>query len=139
MIHTCRLTSYVFITNAISCALCFEYIYSICFVILTFTSVAFHTSRLDNTTSPMESPWFIVDQIAIFTCVMVGTCIFFKKSTFGVVSITIVSMFFASLYMFYYGYLVKQFCYDPDIAIQYKWHSMVHCIISILNHLMLFL
>jgi len=134
-----RITSYVFITNAISCALCFEYIYAICFGVLTLTSVGFHTSRMDITTSPMETPWFIIDQIAIFTCVMVGTCIFFKKATFGVVSITIAALFGTSLYIFYYGYLVKQYCYDPNIEIQYKWHSMVHYIISILNHLVLFL
>ena len=123
----CFYSSLVFLIN-VCVALYYEYyLYAACFLLLTITSLYYHShnTRLSG----------IMDKIAIYIVVCYGAYLFYKKikgrsdpinKTQMILSVIIVSSFLATILMYY---CVISYCEDVSTADYY--HSMMHCICSL--------
>ena len=96
------------------------------------TSVLFHTYKNLYT--------FVFDKIVIFMIFLYGSYMLYHKfrmKKIGLISL-IVATFILTVFFFYYGYLTKSYCYDPDVVVGNGYHSLVH-IIGALGHQMIML
>jgi len=143
--NTCYISSHIFATNVVANILAGEYIYAICFACLATTSMLYHSyssTYVGMTHDQIRNRiWglYVIDQIALFSVVLVGGVFVISKSKWNLLSAVVISTFLLVLYLYYYGYLTNQYCYDPNIQLAYRWHSMVHYISSIGHHLILFM
>jgi glycerol uptake facilitator-like aquaporin len=126
-------SSFIFITNVLSTFYKKYYIYSFLFFCLTLTSILVHYSN--------DIYAKIVDKFFILTIVLYGGYLVCKKTTRDnqnkVFLITIT--FLLCVFLFYYGYLVNDYCFNPDKHIGEKYHFMLHIISSIGHHFITFL
>ena len=126
-------SSLVFITNAISTCYKEYYVYCVLFLFLTTTSIIFHQTNNEY--------FRIVDKIAILCVVFYGGYMLYKnmsKEKYAKI-ILIVITFLITIFLYYYGFLTKQYCYDPEKCIGDLYHALLHVISSIGHHLITFL
>lgn len=98
------------------------YFYSFLFFSLVITSILFHTYK--NFYS------FVIDKIVIFMIFLYGSYMLYHKISMdklGLISLIVVT-FLLTVFFFYYGYLTKSYCYDPDVVVGNCYHSLVHVI-----------
>lgn len=127
------LSSFIFITNVLATYYKKYYIYSFLFTCLTITSIIFHSNNNIYTN--------IIDKIFILAIVLYGGNMLYKKTTsdnqFNV--FIIIFTFLCCVFFFFYGYCVKDYCYNPDICVGNNYHCMLHIIGSLGHHLITFL
>lgn len=77
-----------------------------------------------------------LDRIAIALVVVYGGYLFWTKMmkkpdtrlvTDFVIPFIIIATFLATIYLYCYGYLKKQFCFCEDFNSACLWHSLLHC------------
>ena len=135
--NSCQISSLLFIINII-CGFYNEYIlYSILFICLTITSLFYHTYYTPFT--------YIIDKVSILYVVLYGAMLFFQKIILidinfinTIICIIIVSTFISVNFIYYYGYYNKQYCFNDNIEVSYKYHSLIH-IMSCLSHSLIML
>ena len=143
--NSCNYSPYVFATNVVANIVFGEYIYAMCFAGLLTTSLLFyHYSAMYSGTTPEEIQnriwWlYVIDKIAILLVIFVGGSLVVSKAKWSLLSVAVISTFLVVLYIYYYGYLTNQYCYNPDTQVAYKWQSILHYISSIGHHLILFM
>lgn len=126
-------SSLFFITNIVTAFFKEEYLYSMFFLFLTITSLIFHSNNNIYT--------YTIDKIAIALIVAYGSYILYNKRNenthlyFSFIMIT----FFACVYLYYYGFMCKQYCFCDDKCIAQKYHFLMHIIVSIGHHMIIFL
>jgi hypothetical protein len=124
-------SSLIFSTNIIISFIYKNYVYSCLFVFLTITSVIYH-SNTNNYTN-------ILDKIGIFLVVSYGIYVLHSKydiNKFFIVSIIFI-LFLLTMFLYIYGYFTKQFCFHNQLSIGNKYHSLLHCISSLAQHLII--
>jgi hypothetical protein len=125
-VSICVLSSTLFLLNA---AICWYYdlrIYSELFLVLTATSVLYHTH-------PSSRIYNIIDKLAVLAVVLYGGYTFYdnwEKYT-QLARTMIIATFTSTIVLFSGGYAFGVFCYDP--VWNNVWHSILHGI-SVLGH-----
>jgi hypothetical protein len=127
------LSSCVFITNAFTAFYKKYYLYSALFVLLTVSSVIFHSFK--------DLYTYIFDLIVVCTIILYGGYLFHLKSTahnynYQIISVT---MILVVIYLFICGYIIQDYCYNIDQTISNHYHSLVHILSSIGLHFVIFL
>lgn len=126
-------SSVVFITNVLSSYYYGDYVYCMLFCSLTGSSLMFHYNKNIYTN--------VIDKVCILGVVSYGGYVLYNKSTpekIIHVSFAVFS-FMVTIFIFFYGYWVKDYCYHPDRHIGDKYHCMLHIVSSIGHHLVLVL
>ena len=126
-------SSLVFITNIITAYYKQQYFYSSLFFLLTITSVFFH--------SKSNIYYNLIDKISIFSVFYYGSYQLSRKISYEntPVIILIVASFLATIYLYFYGFLVSEYCFHKDKQIGDRYHALLHLIGSIGHHLIIFL
>ena len=120
---SCFYSSFVFLINVLFCFMRNQFLYGLLFLLLFTTSITFYT--YDDLVP------FLLDQFTLFMVVLYGFFVFlFKKKRWHYV-ILVLSTFFTTVYLYYYGYMTQSYCYG---YYEYEWHSILH-IISSIGHL----
>jgi len=126
-------SSFIFITNVLSTFYKKNYIYCFLFVCLTITSLIFHYNANIYTN--------VLDKIFVLSIVFYGGYLLYNKATpdnqFNILLIVIT--FLSCIFLFFYGYYVKDYCYNPDKCVGDKYHCILHIISSFGHHLITFL
>lgn len=131
---SCFYSSFIFLVNVILCVLYDYNLYAFLFFILWVTSIIFHLYNNMIT--------FLIDKVIIVLVVLYGGGIFFEKcksdmDIFYVLSI--IATFLITIYLYYFGYICKKYCYCENKEIANIWHSGLHIISSIGHGLIVFL
>jgi len=134
-------SSLVFTTNIVSSFYKEYYTYGFLFILLTITSLIFHSCSTLSTN--------VVDKVSIFCIISYGTYMLYYKITiesndlviFNVILyvIPIVISFLLCGFLFTYGYYKNQYCFHSKKCIGDKYHALLHVISSIGHHLIIFL
>jgi hypothetical protein len=135
MLSCCFYSSFVFLMNSGLAGIHKYYLYSGLFFTLFATSLIVHSNTNNYT--------LLIDKIAIFAIVFYGGGLFAlkcrtKNPCFCNLCITMMTMitistFLLTIYLYYYGFLHKKYCYHPDNTIANLYHSLLH-LISFIGH-----
>ena len=102
---------------------------------MTFSSIIFHLTYNIYTN--------IIDKICILFIVLYGGNIFYRKLYNDVKKyfyiLLIILSFLVSIFLFFYGYFINQYCYDKEKNIGNICHFILHCLSSIGHHFIIFL
>lgn len=139
-------SSMVFLTNAVVAFWHEYYLYSFFFLCLTITSVWHHSYYTDYS--------YVFDKIAIFSIVLYGGYLFYEKTIQDnpshrllslrdppspMLSAIIVATFLATMYLYYGGYCLNDYCFHEDKNKADWFHALMHIICSIGHHLIIIL
>jgi hypothetical protein len=132
-INILLVSSLFFITNVATAYFNEYYLYSGLFALLTITSLTYHSNKNNYT--------YIIDKTAIILIVAYGAYMLYNKfnSDIFLNFIMILSTLLACVYLYYYGYITSQYCFCDDDCISQKYHFILHVIVSIGHHLIIFL
>jgi hypothetical protein len=127
------LSSCIFITNAITAMYKNYHIYSALFVLLTLTSLLFHSYKNIYTLA--------LDILAVCSIVLYGSLVLRNNSSTHnyLYQIIIVSLFLTVVFLFFYGYLTQNYCYHKDKTVSDTYHCLLHILSSIGHHFVIFL
>jgi len=127
------LSSLFFITNMVTAFLNEHYLYSFLFGILTTTSVTVHYN--DNVYTN------IIDKIAVLSIVLYGGYVFYNKINTNkwMNFFAIIITFLLCIYLYIYGFIVKQYCFCDEKCVAQRYHFVMHMISSIGHHFIIFL
>ena len=134
-------SSFIFLINAIIFYFYTSYTYSILFFCLFVSSLFCHT-RTFVKSSAYQTFVYLIDQFFISAIFLYGSYVLYNKlsttrkyslATFFMVLFAFFS-FFTALFLYHYGYLIQQFCWNTDRKISQWWHSFVH-VIGSLGHI----
>ena len=124
MVTCCFYSSFVFLMNSGLAGIHNYHLYSGLFFTLFATSLIVHSNT---------NPYTIaIDKIAIFAIVFYGGKMFIEKciknsrSVYVYRMIFIISTFLSTIYLYYYGFLHKKYCYHPETTIANIHHSLLH-------------
>jgi len=127
-------SSLVFLTNFVLLRLQGRRYYSTLFYLLTITSILIHGFFPGNLIVNA------IDKIPIIGIVVEGGRLFLeilmKKPIldgFQYAAIVVPS-FLMTIYLYYYGFCKKAYCYDPDKTIARSYHCLLHIIGSMGHH-----
>ena len=129
-------SSMFFLTNAVVAFWHEYYLYSFFFLCLTITSFWHHTYYTDYS--------YVFDKIAILSIVLYGGYLFYQKTaqvkeSNPILSAIIVATFLATIYLYYGGYCLNNYCFHEDKAISEWFHALMHILSSIGNHFIVIL
>jgi hypothetical protein len=81
----------------------------------------------------------ILDKIAILSVVLWGGYTFYMKigQLSTVFSGIILLTFLFCVFVFYYGYVSKQYCYHPDKTVGDRYHAILHIIAALGHHMII--
>ena len=147
MIHNCcQISPLIFIINILFGFYSGYILYGLLFLCLIITSIIHHTYYTEFTT--------IIDKVSIVYVILYGSMLFYQKinsinsinsidstnyislSRTIVLSIAIVFSFLSVVYLYYYGYYSKKYCFDENNDTCYKYHSLIHYI-SCFSHVLI--
>ena len=135
--NCCQLSPLIFIINIIIGLYNNYLLYSLLFFSLTITSIIYHTYYTDFT--------YIIDKVAILYIILYGMLLFYQKINFITINfvniimcIIIILTFLSVFYIYHYGFYIKEYCFNNDINISYKYQSLIHYI-SCLSHSLIML
>ena len=122
-------SSVIFITNVLSTYYYGDYVYCG----LTGSSLMYHYNTNIYTN--------IIDKVCILGVVSYGGYVVYNKITpEKILHVSFaVFLFTVTIFLFFYGYCVNDYCYHPDKCIGDKYHCMLHIVSSIGHHLVLVL
>jgi hypothetical protein len=132
-------SSLFFLSNFIHAGLRGYRFYSTWFYLLTVTSIIIHGFFPENLIANL------IDKIPIAGIILTGLNLFIYKSQSCSLKKTIlyaavvVSAFFFVIYIFYYGYLTNQFCFNKDKYTATLFHALLHLTSSLGHHAIIFM
>ena len=132
-------SSMVFLTNAVVAFWHEYYLYSFFFLCLTITSFWHHTYYTDYS--------YVFDKIAVFSIVFYGGYLFYEKTIQDnqdkepnlILSAIIVATFLATIFFYYGGYCLNDYCFHEDKNKADWFHSLMHIVSSIGHHFIIIL
>jgi hypothetical protein len=129
-------SSMVFLTNAVVAFWHKYYLYSFFFLCLTITSYWHHSHHTYYSNA--------FDKIAVFSIVFYGGYLFYEKTVLVkesniILSAIIVTTFLATIYFYYGGLYLNNYCFHEDKAISEWFHSLMHILSSIGHHFIIIL
>jgi hypothetical protein len=127
------LSSLFFITNVITAFFNEYYLYSFLFCILTITSLIVHYN--DNIYTN------IIDKMAVLSIILYGSCVLYNKINIKkwINCLTIIITFIICIYLYVYGFFIKDYCFCNKTHIAKKYHFIMHIISSIGHHFIIYL
>uniref|UniRef100_A0A6C0BAF1 TLC domain-containing protein n=1 Tax=viral metagenome TaxID=1070528 RepID=A0A6C0BAF1_9ZZZZ len=119
------LSSFIFLTNSFIAAHFNYMLYSVLFFILFLTSILFRLNKNIFT--------YTLDKLFVYAIILYGGYMFYMKypSIHTLISFLIISTFFSVVFIYEYGYLTKQYCFDNDSVLSETYHALLHIISSI--------
>jgi hypothetical protein len=125
------LSSLIFITNMTTAFIYKKYIYSFLFLLLTITSVIYHSNANIYT--------HILDKIVIAFVVSYGAYKLYNKAQKKnyIFVVIVLLLFLLTIFLYIYGYFIKQFCFHNDKRIGSRYHCFLHCISSLAHHMII--
>jgi len=121
----CYYSSLLFVVNVVVCIYHEYYLYSVCFVLLTITSLYYHSRY-----TPFSG---VIDKIALYIVICYGGYLFYNKidneSLTGMklfLNVIIVLSFLSTIVLYY-----NVICCCEDTLIANCYHALMHCISSI--------
>ena len=74
-----------------------------------------------------------MDKLFVYAIILYGGYMFYMKypSIHTLISFLIISTFFSVVFIYEYGYLTKQYCFDNDSVLSETYHALLHIISSI--------
>jgi hypothetical protein len=131
----CIFSSFLFLTNALLNYYYKEFIYAGLFLGLFITSIIVHTNNTIYTN--------LFDKIFIASVVIYGGYIYFKKISqqqeHRWISILPFIFFILTIYLYIYGYLIKDYCFHKQEEIANNYHALMHLCGSIGHHFIVLL
>jgi hypothetical protein len=132
----CFYSSTLYLTNAVSAFYFKYYIYSALFVVLVLTSLLYHWSK--------NIYALYLDKIPIVAIVLYGGYIFYQKLRNSEeipipYVVGIISSVLITIYLYYYGYVTQEYCYNKNFSLAEKYHSFLHLISCIGLNLIVFM
>ena len=123
------LTSCILLTNAAHAWLKGHIAFSFAFITLVVTSILIHT------TDYSDPVFFWIDQFAIYNVLLISILYCFHASLIAVAAAAL--SLCAVVFLFWGGYALDKFCYDPDIETSQMTHGIMqfigsaglHCIL----------
>jgi hypothetical protein len=138
IINCCQISPFIFIINILLGFYCNYILYGLLFLCLCLTSIIHHTNNTEFT--------YIIDKISIIYIILYGIMLFNQKIkiiNYNFISIImcilIILTFLSVFYLYYYGYIMKNYCFHTDTNIAYKYHSWIHYITSLSHSLIMLL
>ena len=134
--NICFYSSFIFITNILVSYLYKYYLYSFFFFLLFITSIIVHSYGTLETN--------IIDKISILLIFFWGGYIYFKKCCQPLslnqynMAIVVFLTFFATIYLYIYGWFTDQYCFNKEKEIANSYHSLMH-FISSFGHILIVL
>lgn len=127
------LSSLFFVTNILTAYFSEQYLYSFLFFILTITSLIVHYR--DNYYTN------VIDKIAVLSIVLYGGYMLFYKITTDkwLNCLMIIITFLICVYLYIYGFIVKEYCFCDKKCIADTYHVIMHIISSIGHHFIIYL
>jgi len=124
-------TSVVFLTNAVTAFSNGYWFYAVLFTLLFKTSIVW---RLYPSTLT-----FVLDKAVLNAVVFCGGYILYTRlpNIHLMWILFIMTTFVATVYLFYYGYITKSYCYDTKKTVAANYHSLLHVIASLGHHLII--
>ena len=125
------LSSLIFITNASTAFIYKKYIYSFLFLLLTITSVVYHSNANIYT--------HIIDKIVIAFVVSYGAYKLYNKAQKKnyIFVVIVLLLFLLTNFLYIYGHFSKQFCFHSEKIIGDRYHCFLHCISSLAHHMII--
>ena len=125
-------SSFIFILNVLVAFYKSYYLYAFLFLCLTVSSVIHHTYQNIYTN--------MIDKIVIFAVVIYGGNMFYQKQSSEkyIQKILIIITFLLCIFLYIFGYVVKDFCFHDDLCIGNNWHCLLHMIGSV-GHILIML
>ena len=123
-------SSFLFLTNVIHFLISGYYQYAELFMALFITSIIYRLYYNIYTV--------IIDKVAIFAVVLYGGVLFWNKALSSEKAYAlpfIVATFVGTGYLYSYGYLHNEFCFDEDPDVNESTHAFLHFISSMGHHL----
>lgn len=130
------LSSMFFLTNTVVAFWYEYYLYSFFFLCLTITSCWHHNNYTDYS--------YVFDKIAILSIVLYGGYLFYQKTAQVkesnlILSAIIVATFLATIFFYYGGYCLNDYCFHEDKNKADWFHSLMHIVSSIGHNLIIIL
>jgi|Laugresbdmm110sn_2_1035109.scaffolds.fasta_scaffold69952_1 hypothetical protein len=127
------LSSLFFITNIVTAYFNEQYLYSFLFLILTITSLIVHYN--DNFYTN------VIDKIAVLTVVLYGGYVLCNKINTNkwLNFLIIIVAFLLCIYLYIYGFIVKEYCFCDKKCIAQNYHFVMHVVGSIGHHFIIYL
>jgi hypothetical protein len=144
-------SSFIFLTNVIVAYVYKNLIYSFLFLSLFISSFFYHSKEFSDTHTKTMKYLYYVDQLIIFLIFLYGSYVLYHKMSFISFSssqifshhtlwvLVIFTTFFATVFLYYYGYMTRSFCWNRNAQIANLWHSLLHCIGALGHHLIVLL
>ena len=111
-----------------------NYFYAAAFMFLTITTLFYHS----HMTSKLI---YVIDKIAIIIVVLHGSYFFYIKCLdienpidYFYATIIVIT-FLSTLFLYYYGFQCKQYCFSLDNDVAQFYHVLIHIISSVGHHL----
>lgn len=122
----CFYSSLFFLINALVAYKYKYYGYSLSFIFLTITSL-FHHYHFNNITRQ-------IDRVAIIIMIYLSTLIIYTKykdKNINLMHILLFGILFSIvLFLYIYGKINNQYCFDTDHTTACLWHSFLHLMAS---------
>ena len=153
----CVVSSFIFLTNAIIAYSYSQYVISVLWVLLSITSVVYHSLRLEHTSGLVytdmrirankRNEWlrraYMADVLVFTILIIIVIYTHYNnmtqtKMTLNVILLNIVifSLLGYILFIYFYGEIKSQYCFHKYSDIAEKWHSTIHLCGSLAHHLM---
>lgn len=123
-------SSFLFLSNVVHFFIVGYYQYAELFMALFITSIVYRL--YDNIYT------VILDKLAIFAVVFYGGTLLYKKAFSSEKAYAlpfIIGTFVGTIYLYYYGYLHNEFCFDEDPDVNESTHAFLHFLSSMGHHL----
>lgn len=130
-INTCFYSSFLFLINTAICWYYGDFIYASLFFALFVTSIIVHSYNNIYT--------ILIDKLSIIGVVLYGGYIFWEKCREPgdieklVHGVLIVYTFIVTIFLYYFGYLYKKYCFCENREVANIWHSFLH-LVSCIGH-----
>ena len=129
MLH---LSALLFLTNAVHAATRHLWLYALAFISVATTSWVHHSNR--DSIDPLLAPiHFWLDQIAVWTVILMGAYYFVTRLTPSEQLIPAITFAFVGV-LYVYGSFANCFCFDEDRQFATSSHICMHAISSIGHH-----
>lgn len=124
-------SSLIFITNAIVAFYMKYYMYSFFFAMLTVTSMMVHSHKFDLLYTTL------VDKFVIACIVFCGFYVFLEKVSpeNALYCFLILLLLLSTATLYFYGFMVGDYCFHTDRHIATKYHCLMHTLSSAGNHI----
>lgn len=128
-------SSLAYLSNAMTCMIMGETVYSSIFMALVATSLLFHSNKPNIFTN-------LLDKIPVTGIVTYGGYKYAQNlpnASHIIYGMCPVMTFMATAYLYVYGYMCGEYCYHPDAKWSTRYHALLHVISSIGHHTILLL